>query len=48
MRRAVAKRGKALENSGVDAVVCCIQGPLAYIPATEMAAQAAQIQDFKE
>jgi len=29
-------------------VVCCIQGPLAYIPATEMARQAAQIQYFKE
>jgi hypothetical protein len=48
MGRRVAKRGKALEKSRLLSLVCCIQGLLAYIPATEMAPQAAQIQDFKE
>jgi hypothetical protein len=48
MRRRVAKRGKALENRPLRKVVCCIQGPLAYIPATETALEAARIQDFKE
>jgi hypothetical protein len=48
MRRQEAKRGKALENKPLVGLVCCIQGVLAYIPATETAGKAAQIQDFKE
>jgi hypothetical protein len=48
MRRQVAKRGKALEKRELRGLVCCNQWPLAYIPATEMAAKAARIPDFKE
>jgi len=48
MRRQVAKRGKVLEKRELLGLVCCIQCLLAYIPATEMAAEARKIQDFKE
>jgi hypothetical protein len=48
MRRLVAKRGKVLGKRELRALVCCIKTRLAYIPATEMAARAVKIQDFKE
>jgi len=48
MRRRGAKRGKVLENRELPGLLCCIQCPLAYIPATEMAPPAAQNRDFKE